>query len=142
MTWLLMFALLYAKVVSIGLQSACPEDFNLVGVWDFRSASAPSRLVIRESGEGYIRDQVEAMAFTYKVDLSRDPIWFDLQFEDTTMVRWETLLRCERSSDGAVLTWVLRPADGNRPAWSGDGAAPPGVSVIRLWSVEPVDSVP
>jgi len=113
-----------------------------VGVWDLRSTSAPSRLVIRQSGEGYIRDQVEAMAFTYKLDLSKDPFWFDLQFEDTTMVKWETLLRCSRSSDGAMLTWVLRPADGSRPVWPDDSAAPPGVSVIRLWSVELADSVP
>jgi len=74
-SWLLVFAFLCTKGVSVGIQSACPEDFNLVGVWDLRSASSPSRLVIRESGEGYIRDQVEAMAFTYKLDLSRDPLW-------------------------------------------------------------------
>jgi hypothetical protein len=142
-TWLLIFALLPTKVVVIGPQSACPEDFDLVGVWDLRSTSAPSRLVIREAGEGYIRDQVEAMPFTYKFDLSKDPLWFDLEFEDTTMVRWETLLRCEASRDGAELKWVLRPADGIRPVWPrDDSAALPGVSVIRLWRVEPADSVP
>lgn len=143
MIWLLLVALLDTVVVSIGPQSRCPEDFSLVGVWDLRSRSAPSRLVIRGTGEGHIRDQVEATPFVYKLDISRDPMIFDLQFQDTTIVRWETLLRCERSSDGAVLKWVLRPGDGRRPVWPQDGGATPaGVSVIRLWRVESADSVP
>lgn len=143
MIWVLLFALLGTAVVGTGLQSRCGENFNLVGVWDLQSARAPSRLVIRESGEGYIRDQVDVIPFTYSLDLSRDPIWFDLQFEDTTIGKWQTLLRCESSVDGAVLKWVLRPEDGTRPVWPGDGShVPAGVGVIRLWRVELADSVP
>lgn len=143
MTWLRMLAVLDTVVLSLGPQSGCAEDFSLVGVWDLRSTVAPSRLVIRDAGEGYIRDQVETMPFTYQLDLSKDPLWFDLQFEDTTMVGWKTLLRCEGSADGPVLKWVLRPEDGMRPEWPRDDAsAPLGVSVLRLWGVEPGDSVP
>ena len=138
-----MFTLLETMVSAVGPQSACAEGFTLVGVWDLRSTTAPSRLVIRDAGEGYIRDQVEAMPFTYKLDLSKDPLWFDLQFKDNTMVRWRTLLRCEGSSDGVMLKWVLRPEDGIRPLWPRDGSpAPPGVSVLWLSAVEPADSVP
>jgi hypothetical protein len=130
-------------VSGLSVQSACPEDFTLVGVWDLRSTSAPSRLVIREAGDGYIRDTVEAIPFTYTLDLSRDPIKLDLQFKDTTMARWETLARCEASSEGTILIWVLRPEDGIRPEWPDKSAsAPEGVSVIRLWRVASPDSVP
>ena len=134
----LVFALFGTAVLSSTPQSQCPEAFNLVGVWDLRSTSAPSRLVIREAGEGY-----EAMPFTYRLDVSRDPMWFDLQFRDTTIAKWETLLRCETSDYGLVLKWVLRPMDGARPEWPrDDDVVPAGVSVIRLWRVEPADSVP
>ncbi len=143
MIWLLLITLLDTAVFDIGPQSQCPEDFTLVGVWDLRSARAPARLVIRENGAGYIRDQVEAIPFAYRLDLSRDPIWFDLQFRDATIDSWETLLRCESRSDGTVLKWVLRPEDGTRPVWPRDeGSAPAGVSVIGLWRVEQADSLP
>jgi hypothetical protein len=82
------------------------------------------------------------MPFSHTVDLSRDPIWFDLQFEDTTMAPWKTLVRCEESSDGKTLMWVLRPMDGIRPEWPTDEEATPGVNILRLWRVELADSIP
>jgi hypothetical protein len=143
MTWLLLAMTLGPAVFAHGFQSQCPESFELTGVWDLGSSNAPSRLVIQEDGRGYVRDQVEAMPFTYAFDLSKDPIWFDIVFQDTTMVRWETLVRCQTSSDGGVLKWVLRPEDGNRPRWPRDDIpTPAGVTVITLRRVELADSVP